>query len=164
MVYHGFTLTSKIMFHDIVTDALKPYAFKVSDYPVILSLEVHCSPEQQARMAHHLTTILGDMLYVEPADGLTQLPSPEELKNKIIIKAKKLRKPPVDETDDGNGRVEVSESESEEESEEELEVHDGAVNSAVLKKVHFASTTSLLILLIISNFSTILLIAICQIW
>jgi phosphatidylinositol phospholipase C, delta len=143
MVYHGFTLTSKIMFHDIITDALKPYAFKVSDYPVILSLEVHCSPEQQARMAHHLTTILGDMLYVEPADGLTQLPSPEELKNKIIVKAKKLRKPPVDETDDGTGRVEVSESESEEESEEdELEVHDGAVNSAVLKKVYFASTFS----------------------
>lgn len=135
VVYHGFTLTSKIMFHDIVSDALLPYAFKVSDYPLILSLEVHCSPAQQARMAHHLTTILGDLLYVEPVDGLQQLPSPEELKNKIIVKAKKLRKPPVDETDDGAGRVEISESESEEESEEEMEVKDGAVNSVALKKV-----------------------------
>lgn len=166
VVYHGFTLTSKIMFHDIITDALLPYAFKVSDYPVILSLEVHCSPEQQARMAHHLTTILGDLLYIEPVDGLTQLPSPDELKNKIIVKAKKLRKPKeVDEADDGAGKVEVSESESEEDSDEELEAHDGAVNSVVLKKVLNTQDTPMpFIVMNYVNFSTFLSSATCQIW
>ena len=72
-------------------DAIKQYAFFKSNYPLILSIENHCSIEYQDKMAHHLETILGDMLYKEPVDeNLTQLPSPEDLKGKILIKAKKL--------------------------------------------------------------------------
>ena len=42
-------------------------------------------------MAHYLETILGDMLYTDPVDeNLKALPSPEDLKGKILIKAKKL--------------------------------------------------------------------------
>jgi hypothetical protein len=59
VVYHGFTLTTKILFSDILSDAIRPYAFAKSDYPVILSLENHCSEKQQARMALHLRAILG---------------------------------------------------------------------------------------------------------
>jgi phosphatidylinositol phospholipase C, eta len=54
-----------------------------SDYPVILSLENHCSLLQQKIMADCLTDVLGDTL-VCPALTATNglLPSPESLKTK----------------------------------------------------------------------------------
>ncbi|XP_037646762.1 1-phosphatidylinositol 4,5-bisphosphate phosphodiesterase delta-4-like isoform X2 [Sebastes umbrosus] len=94
VVYHGHTLTSKILFKDVIS-TLKEYAFKVSDFPVILSLENHCSVEQQTVMAQHLSQILGDTLLTTLLDGQVpqQLPSPEELKGKILLKAKKISGP-----------------------------------------------------------------------
>ncbi|XP_040912965.1 1-phosphatidylinositol 4,5-bisphosphate phosphodiesterase delta-4 [Toxotes jaculatrix] len=91
VVYHGHTLTSKILFRDIVS-TLKEYAFKASDFPVILSLENHCGVEQQTVMAQHLRQILGDTLLTTLLDGQIpeQLPSPQELKGKILLKAKKI--------------------------------------------------------------------------
>uniref|UniRef100_A0A8C3HH47 Phosphoinositide phospholipase C n=1 Tax=Chrysemys picta bellii TaxID=8478 RepID=A0A8C3HH47_CHRPI len=78
VVYHGHTLTSKIPFKDVVS-TLGQYAFQASDYPVILSLENHCGPEQQDLMAQHLKGILGERLLTAPLDAHdpTQLPSPE---------------------------------------------------------------------------------------
>lgn len=55
-----------------------PWGLQASPYPVILSLENHCSLEQQRVMARHLRTILGPMLLDRPLDGVTtSLPSPE---------------------------------------------------------------------------------------
>ncbi|KAG7253974.1 hypothetical protein CRUP_001104, partial [Coryphaenoides rupestris] len=67
VVYHGHTLTSKILFRD------------ASEYPLILSLENHCGVEQQRVMTQHLELILGNMLLRAPLDGqLPQmLPSPQ---------------------------------------------------------------------------------------
>uniref|UniRef100_A0A8C0GBJ0 Phosphoinositide phospholipase C n=1 Tax=Chelonoidis abingdonii TaxID=106734 RepID=A0A8C0GBJ0_CHEAB len=77
VIYHGYTLTSKILFSDAIK-AIKNYAFKTSPYPVIISLENHCSLEQQKMMAQHMKTILGDMLLVMPVDGnISDFPSPE---------------------------------------------------------------------------------------
>uniref|UniRef100_A0A673A8L6 Phosphoinositide phospholipase C n=1 Tax=Sphaeramia orbicularis TaxID=375764 RepID=A0A673A8L6_9TELE len=78
IVYHGHTFTSKILFKDVV-NAVSNYAFKVSEYPVILSIENHCSVEQQRVMAHHLNHILGDKLLKSTLDGKAPigLPSPE---------------------------------------------------------------------------------------
>uniref|UniRef100_A0A8C3SX26 Phosphoinositide phospholipase C n=1 Tax=Chelydra serpentina TaxID=8475 RepID=A0A8C3SX26_CHESE len=77
VIYHGYTLTSKILFSDAIK-AIKNYAFKTSPYPVIISLENHCSLEQQKMMAQHMKTILGDKLLVMPVDGNTSdFPSPE---------------------------------------------------------------------------------------
>uniref|UniRef100_A0A8B9GBB8 Phosphoinositide phospholipase C n=1 Tax=Amazona collaria TaxID=241587 RepID=A0A8B9GBB8_9PSIT len=78
MVYHGHTFTSKIPFREVVS-TLGKYAFKTSDYPVILSLENHCSMEQQEVLAQQLKTILGEQLLTTTTDGRvpTQLPSPE---------------------------------------------------------------------------------------
>jgi len=59
IIYHGWTLTSKILFKEVISDAIARYAFYASDYPLILSIENHCSIEQQDRMAGHLRTILG---------------------------------------------------------------------------------------------------------
>ncbi|KAJ8403512.1 hypothetical protein AAFF_G00352840 [Aldrovandia affinis] len=91
IVYHGHTFTSKILFKDVIV-ALGSYAFKVSEYPVILSIENHCSVEQQRAMAQHLNRILGDKLLKTTLGGKipSGLPSPEELKGKILLKGKKI--------------------------------------------------------------------------
>lgn len=93
VIYHGYTLTSKILFKDAIK-AIKEYAFKTSDYPVILSLENHCSVKQQEVMAQHMSSILGSALITTPlGDGMpTNFPSPEELKGKFLIKGKRLNK------------------------------------------------------------------------
>ncbi|TSK98412.1 1-phosphatidylinositol 4,5-bisphosphate phosphodiesterase delta-1 [Bagarius yarrelli] len=93
IIYHGYTLTSKVLFRDVIK-AIKEYAFKASEYPVILSLENHCSVEQQKLMAHHMTSILGSALLTRPLgkEIPTCLPSPEELKGKILVKGKRLNK------------------------------------------------------------------------
>ncbi|XP_062390525.1 1-phosphatidylinositol 4,5-bisphosphate phosphodiesterase delta-4 [Sardina pilchardus] len=91
IVYHGHTLTSKILFKDVIASVAN-YAFKASEYPVIISLENHCSIEQQKVMAKHLSSILGDSLLKSTLDGKVPsvLPSPEALRGKILIKGKKI--------------------------------------------------------------------------
>ncbi|CAM9623769.1 unnamed protein product [Lampetra planeri] len=103
VIYHGYTLTSQIFFRDVIT-SIAHEAFKASAYPVILSLENHCNVEQQIVMARHLRSILGERLVTAPLPGRppTQLPSPEELKGKFLIKAKK-RSEPVKSEAEGNG-------------------------------------------------------------
>lgn len=108
IIYHGHTLTSRILFLDVVrvsgldvfvlgiqllfvliallaawcpnkrpcrmmleywrsvAQAIAEYGFKASPYPIILSLEVHCNPTQQDRMAAILRTELGGMLLIPP--------------------------------------------------------------------------------------------------
>ncbi|XP_056627861.1 1-phosphatidylinositol 4,5-bisphosphate phosphodiesterase delta-3-A [Triplophysa dalaica] len=90
VIYHGHTLTSKVPFREVV-DAIAEYAFRASPYPLILSLENHCSVEQQTIMAQQLRSILRDKLLTKPLNdkSLKCLPSPEDLKGKILIKAKK---------------------------------------------------------------------------
>ncbi|XP_036445128.1 1-phosphatidylinositol 4,5-bisphosphate phosphodiesterase delta-3-A isoform X1 [Colossoma macropomum] len=91
VIYHGHTLTSKVPFKEVI-ETIAQYAFKASPYPLILSLENHCCVEQQAVMAQHLRSILGSALLTKPLgdQSLNQLPSPEELKGRILVKGKKL--------------------------------------------------------------------------
>jgi len=89
-IYHGHTMTSKIRFMDVVK-TIREHAFVTSDYPVVLSIEDHCSLPQQRKMAEAFKEIFGDMLISAPLDkNETTLPSPEKLRRKIIIKHKKL--------------------------------------------------------------------------
>uniref|UniRef100_A0A3B3DHV3 Phosphoinositide phospholipase C n=1 Tax=Oryzias melastigma TaxID=30732 RepID=A0A3B3DHV3_ORYME len=90
VIYHGHTLTSKVPFVEVIK-TINEYAFKASPYPLILSLENHCSLEQQAVMAQHLRSILGDKLLLRPlcSEESKYLPSPEDLKGKILVKGKK---------------------------------------------------------------------------
>ncbi|KFZ49581.1 1-phosphatidylinositol 4,5-bisphosphate phosphodiesterase zeta-1, partial [Antrostomus carolinensis] len=91
VVYHGHTLTSKIQFRSVI-QVIDKYAFVASDYPVVLSLENHCSPNQQEVMADCLESILGDKLLTSTIGDtvVTRLPSPEALKFKILVKNKKV--------------------------------------------------------------------------
>ncbi len=61
--------------------------YQMSDYPVILSLENHCSVEQQKIIAQHLISILGSALVTKPlGDQMpTCLPSPEVSDCKILM-------------------------------------------------------------------------------
>ncbi|XP_024431685.2 1-phosphatidylinositol 4,5-bisphosphate phosphodiesterase zeta-1 [Desmodus rotundus] len=90
VVYHGYTLTSKLLFKTVI-QAIHKYAFITSEYPVVLSLENHCSPSQQEVMADNLQSILGDALLSDVLDDYPhELPSPEALKFKILVRNKKI--------------------------------------------------------------------------
>ncbi|XP_050619043.1 1-phosphatidylinositol 4,5-bisphosphate phosphodiesterase delta-3 isoform X1 [Macaca thibetana thibetana] len=117
IIYHGHTLTSKILFRDVV-QAVRDHAFTLSPYPVILSLENHCGLEQQAAMARHLRTILGDMLVTQALDSPNpeELPSPEQLKGRVLVKGKKL---PAARSEDGRALSDREEEEDDDEEEEE---------------------------------------------
>uniref|UniRef100_A0A2K6MSD9 1-phosphatidylinositol 4,5-bisphosphate phosphodiesterase gamma n=1 Tax=Rhinopithecus bieti TaxID=61621 RepID=A0A2K6MSD9_RHIBE len=86
----GSLCSLPIKFSDVL-QTIKEHAFVASEYPVILSIEDHCSIAQQRNMAQHFKKVLGDTLLTKPveisADGL---PSPNQLKRKILIKHKKL--------------------------------------------------------------------------
>uniref|UniRef100_A0A4W3HJI4 Phosphoinositide phospholipase C n=1 Tax=Callorhinchus milii TaxID=7868 RepID=A0A4W3HJI4_CALMI len=91
VVYHGHTFTSKIFFKDVIS-VISKYAFTVSELPLILSIENHCSLEQQRVLAHHMRHFLGDWLVMGTIDGSvpTRMPSPEELRGKILVKGKRI--------------------------------------------------------------------------
>lgn len=60
-------------------------------YPVILSIEDNCSLPQQRNMATAMQEVFGDLLLSYPVDkNETQLPSPFQLRRKILLKHKKL--------------------------------------------------------------------------
>ena len=89
IIYHGYTFTSKIMFRDVM-QTIKDYAFAANPWPVILSFENHCKVKQQEKMAEILNEILGKSMYVLPENYMEYetLPSPYELKYKVLIKDK----------------------------------------------------------------------------
>ncbi|KAM4688613.1 inactive phospholipase C-like protein 2 [Discoglossus pictus] len=90
VIYTGHTMTSQIVFRSVI-DIINKYAFHASEYPLILCLENHCSIKQQKVMVQHMKKILGEKLYtICPNSEETYLPSPDALKGKILIKAKKL--------------------------------------------------------------------------
>ncbi|OTF70887.1 hypothetical protein BLA29_004521, partial [Euroglyphus maynei] len=109
VIYHGHTLTSKIPFKKVV-ETINEKAFVASPYPVILSVENHCSLQQQAKMAQIFVLVFGEKLVTkflfenDYADE-PRLPSPNQLKYRILIKNKKLRAPMLHLT---NQRMRVS--------------------------------------------------------
>ncbi|KAG7463925.1 hypothetical protein MATL_G00181820 [Megalops atlanticus] len=91
------------------------YAFLTSSYPLLLYLCQRCSPGQQRTLAQHLRKVFGLCLYVpdKPTGGgpggrgCVQLPSPEQLKGRVLLVGKKL--PPEEDGSEG----EVSEDDEE---------------------------------------------------
>nr|XP_029132542.1 1-phosphatidylinositol 4,5-bisphosphate phosphodiesterase eta-2 isoform X2 [Labrus bergylta] len=122
IVHHGYTLTSKILFKDVI-ETINKYAFVKNDYPVILSIENHCSVPQQKKMAQYLIEILGDKLDVSniKAEESGRLPSPDLLKGKILVKGKKL--PPNIDEDAEEG--DVSDEDSADEMEDDCKLMNG---------------------------------------
>ncbi|XP_026718525.1 1-phosphatidylinositol 4,5-bisphosphate phosphodiesterase eta-2 isoform X4 [Athene cunicularia] len=122
IVHHGYTLTSKILFKDVI-ETINKYAFIKNEYPVILSIENHCSVIQQKKMAQYLTEILGDKLDLSSvhSDDSTTLPSPASLKGKILVKGKKLPANISDDAEEG----EVSDEDSADEIDDDCKIMNG---------------------------------------
>ncbi|KAJ5097130.1 hypothetical protein N7456_007851 [Penicillium angulare] len=88
IVSHGRTMTTSVLFADCIT-VINRYAFISSDFPLILSLEVHCNPEQQLAMVKIMKDTFKEQLVLEPLmTNYFILPSPEELKGRILVKVK----------------------------------------------------------------------------
>ncbi|XP_051500238.1 1-phosphatidylinositol 4,5-bisphosphate phosphodiesterase beta-4-like isoform X3 [Myxocyprinus asiaticus] len=95
IITHGKAMCTDILFKDVI-QAIKETAFVTSEYPVILSFENHCSKVQQYKMAKYCEEIFGDLLLKHPLEGFPieagqPLPSPNDLKRKILIKNKRLK-------------------------------------------------------------------------
>lgn len=89
IIYHGHTLTSKITFENAII-AINHYAFYSSPYPVVLSIENHCSHNQQVRMGEIMQRVFGERLWT-PADRTKSdvhgaIGSPNFLREKILVK------------------------------------------------------------------------------
>lgn len=92
IIYHGYTRTSKIKFRAAI-EAIHAYSFVTSEYPVILSLEIHTSIPQQQEMVRIMKSVFGDNLCVPlwpPGEEPTFPCTPEGLKRKILVKAKRV--------------------------------------------------------------------------
>ena len=80
-------LTEKLPL-DQVLHTIDENAFERSEYPVIISLNLHCNTENQRATAILFKEILGDKLLTEQVNpDEEELPSPEALKRKIIVMA-----------------------------------------------------------------------------
>ncbi|XP_063772181.1 1-phosphatidylinositol 4,5-bisphosphate phosphodiesterase eta-1 [Pseudophryne corroboree] len=119
VVHHGYTLTSKIPFKEVV-EAINKHAFVKNEYPVILSIENHCNIQQQRKIAQYLKEIFGDKLDLSsvPLGECKQLPSPQSLKGKILVKGKKLPYDLAEDAEEG----EVSDEDSADEIEDECKL------------------------------------------
>jgi hypothetical protein len=85
LIYHGGTMVSRILLEDALI-VCKKHGFDFSPYPLVLTMELHCKKQLNV-VARLIAEHLDEFLYKEKiVEG--QYPSPEMLKNKIIIRAK----------------------------------------------------------------------------
>ncbi|KAE8714836.1 Phosphoinositide phospholipase C 6 [Hibiscus syriacus] len=86
-VLHGRTLTTPVELIKCLR-SIKEYAFVASEYPVVITLEDHLTPDLQAKVAEIVTQTFGDILFSPGSECLQEFPSPESLKKRIIISTK----------------------------------------------------------------------------
>lgn len=92
-VLHGHTLTKEISFRSVCV-AIRDSAFVTSDLPLVVSLEVHCNPQQQQMMVDIMEEVWKGLLVPEPEldDPMKlALPSPNDLRKKILVKVKYVK-------------------------------------------------------------------------
>ncbi|KAJ3411615.1 Phospholipase C [Chytridiales sp. JEL 0842] len=92
LVYHKNSLTKSIFLWDVL-QAIHRYAFVASSYPLILSLELRCNRETQDVIAWMLVEVFRGALVRADEDGeggvgKGVLPSPEDLRGRVVVKAK----------------------------------------------------------------------------
>lgn len=118
VVTHG-KITSSIPLSDVL-ETIKKYAFMVTPFPLFLSLEVHCRKEYQYKVRLQILKILDDMLITDRTSPISNsLPSPMELKHKILIKVKKTSFEHADESHSSFTSSSVTSSSTAQEEEEE---------------------------------------------
>lgn len=88
IVSHGRTFTTAISLRNVIK-TIKKYAFITSPYPLIISLEINCSIDNQFEVVTILKEVLGNTLLLDSINDESILPTPLELKHKILLKVKK---------------------------------------------------------------------------
>ncbi|KAF2364293.1 C2 domain [Trinorchestia longiramus] len=89
-IYHGYAFTTKILLKDVLL-CIQENAFVTSPYPIILSIEDHCTLPHQREMARLLREVFGSDLVTEPLEpNETLAPSPYALRYKVLLKHRKL--------------------------------------------------------------------------
>jgi len=84
-----------------VCETIRDYAFASSNLPLIVSLEVHTSPEQQDIMVELMTEYWHGLLVdlpldpSQPSDTL-KLPALKDLEKKILVKVKRVSHKPTE--------------------------------------------------------------------
>ncbi|KAK5912646.1 hypothetical protein CesoFtcFv8_002496 [Champsocephalus esox] len=134
IIHHGYTLTSKIPFKEVI-ETINKYAFTKSPYPVILSIENHCTVPQQKKMAEYLKEVLQDKLDLSGVNvhESKRLPSPEILKGKVLVKGKKLPAnldPSAEEgdvSDEDTGDEEEEKEEDDDDDDDDDNSQDGSI-------------------------------------
>ncbi|KAL6203408.1 hypothetical protein ACLB2K_027108 [Fragaria x ananassa] len=86
-VLHGRTLTTPVELVKCLK-SIKEHAFTESPYPVVITLEDHLTPDLQAKVAKLLMKTFKEMLFIPDSECFKKLPSPEDLKYRIIISTK----------------------------------------------------------------------------
>jgi phosphatidylinositol phospholipase C delta len=132
IVYHGGTLTGKILFEDVIGCVENYVTAHPDTYPIILSLENHCSDAYQKVMVKLMKKILKGKIYMPFADGSKEhlgeddpLPSPLDLKGRVLIKGKRhCQHPPID----GCVSKESHNDDEGDEDEDEMDGEDMVVN------------------------------------
>ncbi|QPG74676.1 hypothetical protein FOA43_002008 [Brettanomyces nanus] len=92
IVTHGRTFTGSMDFR-LVIETIRKYSFITSPFPVIISLEIRCNQANQIACVCILKEILQDMLLPVRLGSLNpdSLPSPLDLKHKILVKVKRSK-------------------------------------------------------------------------
>ncbi|KAK7141889.1 hypothetical protein R3I94_011547 [Phoxinus phoxinus] len=144
IITHGKAMCTDVLFKDVI-QGIKETAFMTSEYPVILSFENHCTKHQQYKLARYCEDIFGDFLLKQPLDDFPMeagcpLPSPNELRGKILIKNRRL-KPDVEKKQLEHfrkhmeaGEPSISTNMSEDENEEETSTE--LLNEAHPERIH----------------------------
>lgn len=96
VVTHGRTFTGSVDFR-LVIETIRKYSFITSPFPVIISLEVRCNLSNQFIALAILKEVLGDLLVTSAVSDT--LPSPIQLKHRILLKVKKSRGSSIEDND-----------------------------------------------------------------
>lgn len=88
IITHGRTFSNGISLTNTLK-VIKRYAFFTTLLPLVISLEVHCSPEAQMKLTERLKEVFGNYLLDTPINLINQLPAPGALRHKVLIKVKK---------------------------------------------------------------------------
>lgn len=101
VVLHGHTLTSSVTFRS-VCETIRRTAFIASTLPLVVSLEVHACHQQQQVMVDIMKEVWGDSLLADAPEDIRAMmkgemgenatrdiiPSPDQLRGKILVKVK----------------------------------------------------------------------------
>ena len=103
----------------------RDFAERVSDLPVIVSLEIHAGLEQQEIMVDIMKKVWNGLLVDEPLSAISpeeKLPTPGELLRKILVKVKYVAPKPCE---DASSALQLATSNSSTSISEDDAVHPG---------------------------------------